>query len=265
MNRIGFFGVGKMGTALISAFLRAGAARPEDIICSDVSTQQLHAVGDSLGVCVADSNRAVLEASDIIVLAFKPQNFAEATADLADAVRGDQVIVSILAGVRIATIQQALPGRVVRVMPNAACLVGQMAAGFAAAPDVTEADLTRVRQLLECAGLAVAVNEELMDAVTGVSGSGLAFVAYLIAAYIDAGTKAGLSYDAAHTLTLKTFEGTVRLLSEQNISPAELIQMVSSPNGTTVAGREILESSDVADVITRTVLRATERSAELGK
>jgi pyrroline-5-carboxylate reductase len=265
MNKIGFIGIGKMATALISAFIREGAARPEDIICSDVSTEQLRAAGDSLGIRVAKSNREVIETSDLFVLAFKPQNFAEATADLGNIVRSDQVIISILAGVRIANIEQALPGRVVRVMPNAACLVGQMAAGFAAAPAVTETDLTRVKQLLECAGLAVGVTEELMDAVTGVSGSGLAFVAHLIAAYIEGGTKAGLSHDAASTLTLKTFEGTVRLLTEQNLSPDELIKMVSSPNGTTVAGREILESSDVADVIGRTILRATERSVELGK
>ena len=265
MSKIGFLGAGKMATALISAFLRQGAAEKEDIICSDISPHQLQAIGQSLGIRVTEENRTVVADSDVVVLAFKPQNFAEATAGLADAVRADHLIVSIMAGVRIAAIRAALPGRVVRVMPNTPCLVGQMAAGFAAGDDVPEQDVGRVRELLECAGAAVAVREEQMDAVTGLSGSGPAFVAYLIGSFIAAGREAGLAEGVARTLALKTFEGTARLLSERGMEPQELIAMVSSPNGTTVAGREILEASDTAEVIKRTVLRATERSVELGK
>ena len=254
-----------MATALAAAFLREGAVGKDDIICADISAEQREAVSGSLGVRVTADNRSVLAESDVVVLAVKPQKFAEAVAGLAEAVRKDQVIISIMAGVRIEAIRAALPGRVVRVMPNTPCLVGQMAAGFAAAEDVSEGDIARVRRLLECAGVAVAVSEDQMDAVTGLSGSGPAFVAYLAASFIEAGIEAGLSEEVARRLALKTFEGTACLLSEQEMAPEELIRMVSSPNGTTVAGREILEASDVAEVIRRTVLRATERSIELGK
>ena len=265
MSRIGFIGVGKMAMAMAGAFLREGAAVAEDILCSDVSAAQREAAAGALGVRVTDSNRTVVADSDIVVLACKPQNFGEAVAGLAEVVRSEQVIVSIMAGVRIAAIRAALPGRVVRVMPNTCCLVGQMAAGFAAEEDVSEADVERVRRLLECAGAAVAVSEDEMDAVTGLSGSGPAFVAYLIGSFMAAGKAAGLTEEAARRLALKTFEGTARLLSEREMRPEDLIAMVSSPNGTTVAGREVLEASDVAEVIKATVLRATERSVELGK
>jgi len=265
MYQMGFLGAGKMAEALMTAALKTGVAGPKEVICSDVSADRLREVAGRLGVATAGGNRQVVEQSELVVLAFKPQNLAEATAGLAAVVRSEQIIVSILAGVRIARIREALPAKVVRVMPNTACLVGQMAAGLAAGPGVGPQDVGRVRHLLGGAGLIVEVSEEQLDAVTGLSGSGPAFVAYLIEAFQRAGVAAGLTEEAARVLTLQTFAGTARLLEERRMTPGELIALVSSPQGTTVAGRAVLETSDAAEVIGRTVLRATERSRELGR
>jgi pyrroline-5-carboxylate reductase len=264
MEKIGFIGTGKMAEALIAAMLRGGAADANHILCSDVRAESLRQIAEKHRVRTTQENRRVFEESDIVFLAFKPQNFPSAVEDLAAVVRPDHLIVSIMAGVRIAKIQQVLPGRIIRVMPNTACLVGQMAAGFARGPGVNERQASRVRNLLECAGVAVETEESQLDAVTGLSGSGPAFVARLIEAFITAGEKAGLNSQVSRVLALKTFEGTAHLLDRCSMRPEELVNRVSSPNGTTVAGRAILEASDVADVIQRTILRAAERSKELG-
>jgi len=265
MYIIGFIGSGKMATALIAGLLDGKIATRKGIICSDVLGERLDEVKNRFGVRVTEDNTQVFLNSDVVVLAFKPQNFPEAISGLQEFVREDHLIISILAGVRIETIEQLLPGRVVRVMPNAACLVGEMAAGFAGGTKVGPADMKCVREILACGGIAYEVKEEQLDAVTGLSGSGPAFVAYLIESFIAAGQTAGLDKEAARALAIKTFEGTARLLSDWQMEPAELIEMVSSPKGTTVAGREILESSDVAEVIKKTILRAAQRSRELGK
>ena len=265
MDRIGFIGAGKMAGAMVAAILRAKLTEPAQIICSDVADQARQKITQQFAVRVTDDNRQVLENSDVVVLAVKPQNFPQAIENLTDAVRPDHIIISIMAGVRIAALQKHLPGQVVRVMPNTACLVGQMAAGFALADNVGQTQAQTVKKILDCAGTAVPVTEQQLDAVTGLSGSGPAFVAFLIESFINAGQASGLPEQVARQLTLDTFAGTAKLLAEWNMPPRELIDMVSSPNGTTVAGRAILEASDVAEVIGKTVARATERSGELGK
>ena len=265
MYEIGFIGGGKMAGALISAVIRAGLVDNQAIVCSDVLAEQRTRLSEQFGIQVTVDNRAVLADSQLVVLAFKPQNFPDAVADLADVVRADQLIVSIMAGVRIAAIQRHLPGKVVRVMPNTACLVGEMAAGFAVADDVSAEQIAQVSRLLRAAGTAVQVSEEQLDAVTGLSGSGPAFVAHLIDSFIAAGVAASLTPDIARELTLKTFSGTARLLSQWDMPAQELTDLVSSPGGTTIAGREVLEASDVSAVIQQTVLRAAERSRELGQ
>jgi len=265
IDKIGFIGVGKMGRALVSSLIRSNAAASQNIICSDVSAEQLESVRKEFKVSVTSDNKDVIRNCGIVILAVKPQNFPQAVADLGCHVRADHIIVSIMAGIRINSIKAVLPGKVVRVMPNTAALVGQMAGGFAVADDLSDDDISRVKQILQCSGLAIEVTEEQLDAVTGLSGSGPAFVAYLIDAFIQAGIGQGLEPQTARQLTLKTFSGTAALLEQWDISPAELIQMVSSPNGTTVAGRQILESSSAAEIIRQTVSRAAARSKELGK
>jgi len=262
---IGFIGAGKMAGALMGTMLHSGVVEKENIICSDVNESQLRAAQDKLGVSVTSDNAEVFSQSDIIFLAIKPQNFPQAVQGLAKLVQPSHIIVSIMAGIRIDQIAKVLPGKIIRVMPNTPCLIGQMAGGFTAAKEASRDDIAKVCQIMQPAGLMVNVSEEQMDAVVALSGSGPAFVAYLIDSFITAGVKEGLEKETARGLAIKTFSGTAQLLDQWKMRPAELIEMVSSPNGTTVAGREILEASDLSQIINGTISRAAQRSRELGK
>ncbi len=264
--QIGFLGLGKMAKALISGMIRAKRVRPEDVIGYDPILscgQKLHS---EQGIRLAQSAAEVWQqAEDMVFLAFKPQNFPQAVTPPENFDGKDKIVVSILAGVRIERIRQSLPGaKVIRVMPNTPCLVGRMACGFAAGEDVTDAQKQAVRQLLESCGVALEVSEPALDAVTGLSGSGPAFVAYLIDAFIAAGLEVGLDKTTARQLALETFIGTAELLKNLNLTGPDLMAMVTSPNGTTAAGRELLEGSDIRQIIINTIRRATQRSRELG-
>ncbi|MFW5716191.1 MAG: pyrroline-5-carboxylate reductase [Spirochaetota bacterium] len=259
--RIGFVGAGTMASALAAAI---SASQPDaEFTAYDISAERLARFRSALSHFLpADDNARVAATSDVMFLAVKPQIMAEILPDLADT---DGLVVSVAAGVRIATLEDAMPrARVVRVMPNTPCLVGEMAAGYAGGGKTTPKDLETVERLLSSAGVAVELPEHLLDAVTGLSGSGPAFVARLVEAFTDAGEAEGLTRDVAYRLALATFSGTVHLLERKRLEPDELVSMVSSPGGTTVAGRRVLESSDYRDVIKRTVAAATERSKELG-
>lgn len=262
---IGFLGLGKMATALIRAMINAGLVSVEEIVGSDPIAEQRDKARSELGIEAVADNRELLQRCGTVFVCCKPQSFSDVAKQSAECVRADHLIVSIMAGVRIETIGKAWGGKVIRVMPNTGCLVGMMAGGLSAAADVPSEDVERVVALLSSAGRVVVVPEESLDAVTGLSGSGPAFVARLIQYAIDGGVEAGLSRETARELALATFEGTARLLSRWKMPPEELVSMVSSPNGTTVAGRAVLEDSDVGAVIGRTIGRATERSRELGK
>ncbi len=264
MAKIGFVGGGKMAEALIAGILRGSAVQPGNIFCSDLLQQRREHLRDKYQIEVTDDNGMVFDRAEIVFLAFKPQGFPDAIEGMKSRTHPGQVVVSILAGIRLAKLQEHLGPKVVRVMPNTGCLVGQMAAGYVAADQVTQKEMDMIRRLLQCAGTAVQVTEAELDAVTGLSGSGPAFVAYLIECFTAAGVKAGLPQAKAADLAVETFAGTAKLLKQQQMQPSELIEMVSSPKGTTVAGREILEASDVADVIERTISRAAQRSRELG-
>jgi pyrroline-5-carboxylate reductase len=205
----------------------------------------------------------VVEAAEVIFVAVKPQDIQPVLEAIRDT---DRLVISIAAGVPIKRLEGTLTrARVVRVMPNTPCLVGAMAAGYAFGSRIQPDDRDVVKQLLGAAGYAAEVVEGLLDAVTGLSGSGPAFVARLIEAFIEAGRGLGLEAEVARDLSLQTFFGTAKLLVETGMEPQALVDMVSSPKGTTVAGRQVLESSDHAGVIERTIRAATERSKELGR
>jgi pyrroline-5-carboxylate reductase len=262
MESIGFIGAGNMGFALAKA---ASARIPGAAVhVIDKRPERVELFLRELPGAQAGSSAAqVAAAAELTVLAVKPQDFAAVMGDL----RGSgALLASIAAGVTIARMEQAMPqARVVRVMPNTPCLVGEMAAGYAFGARVTARDRELVRELLEAAGVAVPVEERLLDAVTGVSGSGPAFVARLMEAFMAAGSRLGLTDQAARELTLQTFLGTARLLQETGMDTQALVDMVSSPKGTTVAGRAILEPSDLNEVIFRTVEAAARRAGELSR
>lgn len=254
-----------MAQVLIGAFINGGVIAADEVICSDINHDLLNDVSKSLGVMTTSDNAYVFDNAQVIFLAIKPQSFPQAIVHCQSKLNDHHVIVSIMAGVTIDKIKACLPAPVVRVMPNTPCLVGQMAAGYAVGTGVSAEMVAFIEKLLNCAGLAIKVDEKQLDAVTGLSGSGPAFVACLIKHFIDAGSSLGLNPNDARQLALQTFAGTAVLLQKKELSPEKLIEMVSSPNGTTVAGREILETSDVGDVIIRTVTRAAQRSEELSQ
>ena len=262
MKSIGFIGAGNMGFALAKA---AAARFPGATIhVLDTKPERVELFRRELpNVQAGGSPQELAAAAQITVLAVKPQDFTALLGELRDS-RG--LLVSIAAGVTIARMEQAMPlARVVRVMPNTPSLVGEMAAGYAFGARVSDADRELVRGFLGAAGTAVAVEERLLDAVTGVSGSGPAFVVRLMEAFIAAGKRLGLSAEAARELTLQTFRGTAVLLQSTGMETQALVDMVSSPKGTTVAGRAVLEPSDVGEVIFRTVEAAARRAAELAR
>ena len=263
--KIGFIGCGQMAQAMIGAFIEGKVVTSSQVICSDINQGSLDIAKNKYGVSVTTDNNQVFGNADVIFLAVKPQMFVDAVAGCRNMVNAEHLIISIMAGVTIAKIREVLPAPVARVMPNTPCLIGQMAAGYAVGDNVPADKLDYVVKLLSCTGLAIKVEESDLDAVTGVSGSGPAFVAYLIQQFIDGGVKEGLSPDQARELAIMTFIGTGSLLKEKNLSPDELIKMVSSPNGTTVAGREVLENSNVPEIISNTISRAAQRSRELSK
>ena len=258
---IGFIGAGNMAAALAGAI---ASAEPEATFTAfDINREQLERFGTTLsGFTASDGNAAVLASSDLTFLCVKPQVMDDVVRDLSN---DERLVVSIAAGVRISRLEAALPAaRVVRVMPNTPGLVGEMAAGYAGGSRATAGDLELVGRLLSAAGVAVELPEELLDAVTGVSGSGPAFVARMIEALCAAGVAEGLPEETARRLVLATFSGTARLLAEKNLTPDELVTMVSSPGGTTVAGRRVLETAGLDRTLRRTVAAAVERSRELG-
>jgi pyrroline-5-carboxylate reductase len=260
MRSVGFIGAGNMGFALAKGLARRfpGIA----IHVADRNQERVELFRRELaGVHLHPNAAGVAESADTVFLAVKPQDYAGLLPEL----RGTAaLIISIAAGVTIARLEQALPqARVVRVMPNTPCLVGEMAAAYACGQRVSTEDRETVQELLEAAGRAVALEEPLLDAVTGLSGSGPAFVARLMEAFQEAGSRLGLPREAARELTLQTFRGTARLLQETGMEPEALVAMVSSTNGTTVAGRAVLEASDVKEVLFRTVEAAARRSREL--
>jgi len=259
--KIGFIGAGNMAFALAKAIKKAGLAKA--IVVSDINKERLDFVKSELKVNTTKDNKEVVKKSDILFLAVKPQvmdNVVEEIKDIVD----DQLVISIAAGVRIKELESKLK-KVVRVMPNTPCLVGEMAAGFAVGKNVSDKEIKLVEEILNSAGKAFYLKEGLLDAVTGLSGSGPAFVARLIEGLIEGGIKSGLNRDIATELALQTVKGTAKLLQESGMGASDLIEMVSSPGGTTVEGRKILEGSDVKDVLVKTVKKATEKSKELGR
>ena len=261
MQRIGFLGAGNMAFAIAGAV--SGKFDDVEIIPFDIAEERLKLFSDSFRNVSPAGSAADLKECDVLFLSVKPQMMKDAVAPLSDY---SGLAVSIAAGIKISLLQELLPkARIVRVMPNTPCLVGEMAAGYSAGNGVSSDDLEAIDRILKAAGSAVLVEEDLIDAVTGVSGSGPAYFARIAEAFIDAGIKAGLEPGLARELALQTMKGTAVLLQQKEMSPEELVKMVSSPNGTTVAGREILEASDYKAVIERTVARTIERSKELGK
>jgi pyrroline-5-carboxylate reductase len=264
---IGFLGAGQMARALAGGLVRAGLVPSERIVASDVSDDALAAlIAEVPGAKAATDNAQLARSADILVLAVKPQQVKQVLSDIKAAVSANKLLVSIAAGVRLATLAAELPDgvRLVRVMPNTPCLVGQSASGYCLGPYATSADGESVRQMLAAVGRAFEVDEKLLDAVTGLSGSGPAFVYVFIEALADGGVRMGLTREVALALAAQTVRGAAEMVLSTCEHPAVLKDKVTSPGGTTIAGLQALEAGKLRAAVMAAVEAATRRSVELG-
>ena len=262
-QRIAFIGAGKMAAALISCIYNKKLAK--SIIASDKSNENLNRIKKYLKIVTTTDNREAIKNSDIVFVCVKPQDMDNVLNEIRNAA-GDYLVVSIAAGIKLKHLESKLKNkRIIRVMPNINCLAGEMAAGFSANRRATKQDIKNVSELLNSAGIAFLVKENLLDAVTAISGSGPAFFAYFIGAFAEAGIKNGLPKDIAFKLACQTALGTGKLLMEKNLIPEEMIGMVASKKGTTIAGLSILKKHKVKDILIKTIDAAVKRSEELGK
>lgn len=262
MKAISFIGTGKMASALISCIYNKKLAK--SIIASDKYDKNLINIKKQFNIKTIRDNKEAVRNSDIVFICVKPQDIDEVLNEIKYAVK-NQLVVSIAAGIKIKHIESILKNkRVIRVMPNINCLIGEMAAGFSAGKYATKGDIVEVSKLLNAAGIAFHLKEELLDSVTAVSGSGPAFFAYFIDAIAKAGIKNGLSKNVAYKLAAQTALGTGKLLMN-GLSPQELIIMVASKKGATEDGLKILEKHKVRNILINTVNAAYKRSKELGK
>lgn len=265
--RLGIIGCGKMGRALLGGILEAGLVHPTAVVVHDAWQEAAQSAATDLGVTAVDSNAALIEAAEVVLLCVKPQTFAEMLDQLSAADADDRLLISIAAGVRIKTIEELSGGRhrVVRVMPNTPALVGKGASAFAVGASANEDDADTARQLLGAVGYVTQVNEDQLDAVTALSGSGPAYIFAMIESLVGGGIEQGLDAKVALDLAANTVAGAAAMVLQSSYSPTQLRENVTSPNGTTFAALESMRAADFDGIVRRAVGAACDRSKQLGK
>ncbi|MCW8858098.1 MAG: pyrroline-5-carboxylate reductase [Deltaproteobacteria bacterium] len=265
IRKIGFIGGGNMAEALIKGLL-SGDFPAERIMASEPSDSRREHLIEAYGIELAANNLELMEKSDIIVLAIKPQIVVEVLEEVAGVYQNDKLIVSILAGVTSTTIEKFFQGapRVVRVMPNTPALVGEAASAICRGHHASQEDLAVVRTLLETVGMVQLIDERQMDAATGLSGSGPAYIYTVIEALADGGVREGLRRDVAHALAVQTVVGAALMVRETKEHPAILRDQVCSPGGTAITGVSTLEKNGLRTTLMEAVSASAARSRELG-
>jgi pyrroline-5-carboxylate reductase len=263
---IAIVGSGNMAEALIRGLLHpSGVVMPDRIFASDVSVERLTYLHDKYGINTSADNAEVVASSEIIVLAVKPQIIEKVLQEISGYVDEKKLVISIAAGVRIAFIQGILePTRVIRVMPNIAALVHAAITAISRGRYATDTDIAIARDMFNAVGETVVVEEKLMDAVTGLSGSGPAYVFHIINALADGGVKVGFSREVALKLAIHSVYGAAKMVLETGEHPMRLRDMVTSPGGTSIAAIYAMERDGVTASIMNAVEVATRRSEELG-
>ncbi|UJR82195.1 pyrroline-5-carboxylate reductase [Sandaracinus amylolyticus] len=266
-KRIAFLGAGNMAGALVRGLLASGAVDAQQIWCVDVRPERLEELGKKHGVRTGRSNREAAAWADVVFLATKPQVFDRLLPEVAEGIRPEALAVSIAAGIPIAAIEARLPAgaRVVRTMPNTPAIVDAGATAIAAGTHATPDDLALVKRIFDDIGISVVLDESLLDAVTGLSGSGPAYIFLIIEALADAGVKVGLHRDSAQLLAAQTVLGSAKLLIETGEHPGRLKDMVTSPGGTAIAGLHTLEAGGLRKTLMDAVETATARAKQLGE
>ncbi|MGD1087112.1 MAG: pyrroline-5-carboxylate reductase [Verrucomicrobiota bacterium] len=265
--KIGFLGAGKMATALARGFVRAEIVFPREIIAGDLFVGARKNFLAETGVKTTASNSDVLKFANVLILATKPDQVGGVLSEIHDGFTKNHLLISIAAGVTISKLENLLPAaaRVIRVMPNTPALVGEGAAGFALGESATAMDGELAKKLLSAVGVAFQVKESLLDAVTGLSGSGPAYVYQFIEALSDGGVAAGLPCDIATKLAAQTVLGAARMVLETGQHPGALKDQVISPGGTTIEGLHALEKGKLRATVMSAVRAATEKSKKLGQ
>jgi len=264
---IAFIGVGNMGSALIRSLIARGEILKERVVAADADSEKLAKLEAEQGIQTARDNKGAVSMADMVILAVKPLDINGVLEEIAPVMDGSKLVISIVAGISTRRIEELLPGgvRVIRVMPNTPALVGHGMAVLCPGSHATEEDMTAARRIFDAVGKSCAVSEKLMDAATGLSGSGPAYVFLFIEALSDAGVLVGFPRDIARMLSIQTVLGAAHLAAEMDMHPAQLREMVTSPGGTTIAGLRKMEEWGFRAAILNAVEAAADRSMELGK
>lgn len=259
-----------MSQAILKGLLSASVINPKEIIVSDVDAKKLNNLKKDFKINTTLNNREVVKNSDAIIISVKPQNVDEALLETSDLAQGKKLFISVAAGVPITKIANILSGEqpkklaIARTMPNTPALVLQGVTAISFSDYVKKSDRQIVHRIFEAVGKTVEVDEDKLDAVTGLSGSGPAYIFTIMEALSDAGVKMGLSREVANKLTFQTVIGAAQLALETGKHPGQLKDMVTSPGGTTIHGIHALEAGGVRDALINAVEAATKRSKELG-
>jgi pyrroline-5-carboxylate reductase len=270
-KKLGFIGGGNMTEALLKGLLASTYAAPKNILVSDLLLDRLDYLNKEYKVKTTDDNRKLVQKSDILILAVKPQTVKKVIESFSDLVDSNKIIISVAAGIPISLIEKTLDieGKkkisVIRTMPNTPALVQEGATAICGSSHSSNLDLKIAHHIFKAIGQTVDIEEIHMDAVTGLSGSGPAYIFMIIEALSDAGVKVGLSREVSNILTIQTILGSAKLARDSGKHTGELKDMVTSPGGTTISGLHMLEEGGVRTAFMNAVERATERSRELGK
>ncbi|MEW6679778.1 MAG: pyrroline-5-carboxylate reductase [bacterium] len=262
--KIGIIGAGNMGSAIIKGILKKGIFKPDEIIASDIDKEKLKALEDELKIKTTQNNLEVFPFADGIILAIKPYHMGDLLEQIKPGVKGHHII-SIAAGIKTGFIEERLNNaRVIRVMPNMPCLISCGISAIAKGKYADDSDVSFAKRIFFALGDVVEVDENLIDAVTALSGSGPAYIFVIIDALISVGVKMGLSREVSERLVLTTISGSVLMMKQTKKHPAELRDMVTSPGGTTMAAIEVMERENLSGIIWKAVLSAEKRAKELG-
>ncbi len=266
-KQIAFVGAGQMATALARGLVRADFCAASRIRVHDPSQEALSRFADAVGAIQSlEGNRQAIELADIVLLAVKPQQLPGVAEEIRGSLTAGQLVVSIAAGVTLAKLCQWLgTERVVRVMPNTPCLVGKGVSAYSLGAGATPADAEAVQRMMGSVGLALRVDEPLLDCVTGLSGSGPAYIYLLIEALADGGVRVGLPRQTALALAAHTVRGAAEMVLAEGEHPAVLKDRVTSPGGTTIVGLQVLEQRGTRAAVMAAVVAATERAREMGR
>ena len=266
-EKIGFIGGGKMGEALAKGLIRAKLSTADNIIVSDVDNKRCQVFEEETGIKTTQDNREVTANSDVIILAVKPNIMGTILEELKNDITSEHLVVSIAAGIPLNFMESSLNEgcRAIRVMPNTPCLVGETAAGYALGKNATRDDGELVGRILNAVGKSYLLEEKYLDAVTGLSGSGPAFIYMVIEALADGGVKMGLPRDVSTELAAQTAFGAAKMVLESDTHIGELKDSVTSPGGTTIEGLHALEKGGLSNTLINAVEAATKKSKRLGK